>query len=74
MYVDMRQGHHRATSRLYLISKSLPGGQKPIEGSNPSLSAIKKSQKKQDPADELGAKEKNWLFSTASDVGIPVHS
>jgi len=45
-----------------LIPKSLPAGQKPIEGSNPSLSAIEKSQEKQDPAGELGAKEKAGCF------------
>src|SRR6266404_2251479 len=37
-------------------------GQKPIEGSNPSLSAIKKSQKKQDPAEEWKQRKKTGSF------------
>ena len=41
-------------------------GQKPIEGSNPSLSATVKSQLDQEPAGELGQKEKSPPFSTAS--------
>src|ERR1022692_4445612 len=37
-------------------------GQKPIEGSNPSLSAIEKYQKKHDPAEEWKQRNKTGCF------------
>jgi DNA-binding winged helix-turn-helix (wHTH) protein len=38
---ELHEAWRRATSSKLLIPKSLPGGQKPIEGSNPSLSAAR---------------------------------